>query len=509
MRNMSVVLSYNEDGSANLLVQRHFLHSRYNARQEAERFAEELCRQYKIFSHSHSMQRQGAGESKILLVGTGWGYVIEALARKKACASFVFYEALGDVYALLQKEGRLEELHALGAKIYGDFPSLHCALTKAKTQLHIIVSPPYQRLLPDLRDKLRSMLQKDSAAVDLHSRQRFLRQWTRNAFALLLEPKDLHFILQSKERAACHTQPPCVVYCGAAPSLWDEIDHIPAEAFVIAADTALAPLFAKGMRVDMAICVDSGRGTWYHLQAASKACKQGSSFPLPCPVLSWTGSLGGLCQYFEKVYYYRSTLPFDQMLGLGPLQGVPEWRNPSRNSAGLALHIAKLLGADKMYFTGASLFGKQEYHNKLPSHVRGTGYVEYILPFLGRTFSLEMYQTGNYTHSAGKYTVAKEGAVHIAKEHSLKIEELSLGAKAFLSAGAKKPLSFDEAVESRAVSKEVILRFLERHLAAMDWKALLSLGLDLQELEGYLDCILARQDLAGCITSRRANLGKA
>jgi hypothetical protein len=156
--------------------------------------------------------------------------------------------------------------------------------------------------------------------------------------------------------------------------------------YVICADTALAPLLAAGLEPDLVISVDSGRGTAYHFVAAARIRQ-----PFLFPVLSYLAGSRVLPYFFRKRYYYRSTLPLDQWLASGPLGQVEEWRNPARNPLGLALHVARLLGAPVLYTAGADLRAQGD-----ASHTRGTGYTEYILPTLRRCYPITMYRPGGY-----------------------------------------------------------------------------------------------------------------
>ena len=155
-------------------------------------------------------------------------------------------------------------------------------------------------------------------------------------------------------------------------------------------------------------------------------------------MLSWSGSLPGLASYFSKVYYYRSSLPFDQILGTGPLSALTEWQNSTRNPLGLALYMAYLLGAEELYCAGTSFAA-----HKGQSHERGTGYQEYVLGRSRRTFTLEMYKSSAYQEEdSTRNHWAWQGALELASRLGLRLEKIrDLDAKAIQQLCSKKDSS--------------------------------------------------------------------
>ena len=484
-----VKLCSNENGSFNFSHLSGFLHSRHSPQKEARRFAEELYKQIEKEKlnigvkkgdtalgdtpERNSNIKQASSPLALIVIGIGWGYLIEELVKiyfqtkSKAKESerienteettnlnyeFFFYEPISQVYKTLKEKGRWEALQNLGKKLgqerrerlFGKLGELQEKIQKrGKLELLFHISPSYKRLFPELLSETARSFARPSGlqALDKNTARHFLRQWTRNAFRLSCTQETIDFISgipKTKDSACLHTKKepkPFVMYCGADPYLLQDLKLLAPEllskeksrVFLIASDSALGPLLASQYKIDLAICVDSGVGTLYHLHAAEHFSS--SYFPKekiktkrwPFPLLSWSGALPALDNYFSKIYYYRSTLPFDQILGMGPLSKVTEWQNTARNPLGLALYIAYLLGAEKLYSVGVSFrtYGRQ-------SHEKATGYQEYALGRTNRVFSLEMYKTANYPK---KYNSTEknwnwQGALALASHLGLGLEKI-------------------------------------------------------------------------------------
>ena len=310
---------------------------------------------------------------------------------------------------------------------------------RSNAQILFQISPSYRRLFPQLLEKVCNSFhaKKGLASLDLNTSRRFLRQWTRNAFRLAVAQGSLNFIsgaAQPEDSSHSNTRSPLVIYCGADPRLLEDLrslgPHLLSKGvFLIASDSALGPLLASQYSVDLAICVDSGAASLYHLHAAdhfkafpfAKKKFRSDSCSWNFPVLTWSGGLPGLEFYFSKLYYYRSTLPFDQVLAMGPLAKIIEWQNTARNPLGLALYIAYFLGAKELYCAGTSF---RTYKRK--SHERGTGYQEYILGQTKRTFSLEMYKPLGYQEKEGseKENWNWQGALKLASRLGLELKKI-------------------------------------------------------------------------------------
>ncbi|MEQ9366780.1 MAG: DUF115 domain-containing protein, partial [Leptospirales bacterium] len=290
-----------------------------------------------------------------------------------------------------------------------------------------------------------------ATGVDEATGVRFLRQWTRNAL-IRLQPAEgsLDFLTPRPESPPVdHSiDPPArdVLYCGAGPGLLRDLgleartEAAPGSAgnsaraerlrdlrkryFIVAADTALAPLLHAGLAPDLAISIDSGPGTYYHLIAAVAASADRNG-RFAFPVLSNLAGPRCLDLFFDRCYYYRSTTPLDQWLGLGPLSGVLELQNPTRNAVGLALHIARSLGGRRLATAGADFRG-----DGYRTHSNGTGYTEYARERVRRCYSLEMYRPGGYIRRDGatggrrteKNEAGYESTIRMAAEFGVELE---------------------------------------------------------------------------------------
>lgn len=436
-------LCLNQDGSFNFSHSAGFLHSRYAPKKEARRIALEISRQ---IEREISKARHSPKESslRIVIIGVGWGYLIDELlaanfqftGKKERPLEFLFYEPIPEVYQSLKSQGRLKTLESSSLELSKDLPALEQKLRKkGKSQVLFYINPSYRRLFPQLLDQVSAFFKqrKDLEKIDKNTAERFLRQWTRNAFRLIRTQSSLDFIAGYPKESVASTSfdtKNLVIYCGAAPGLLEDLSCLGPEllsnAFLIASDTALGPLLASQYCVDLAICVDSGAASLHHLHAASlfspSFSKQKPKLSLlNFPVLSWSGALPGLNSRFAKVYYYRSTLPFDQILGLGPLERLREWQNNARNPLGLALYMAHLLGSETLYCAGTSFV-----RHKTQSHERGTGYQEYVLGRTERTFNLEMYRPSSYRGKKQdpKQHWAWQGALELALRLGLKLKKI-------------------------------------------------------------------------------------
>ncbi len=464
-----IELCNNTDGSYNFSHSSGFLHSRKNPQAEAVRFT--------IGLQASLLNKK---KDPILVVGLGWGYIVEELLKLKIKQPLVFIEPISQVYTALRAEGRLAQLKNMGACFYYDDPT---KFIQSGTKFELVISPSYRRLFPKLLSELTEFFHSSVSSVDQITAKHFLRQWTRNAFCLVTSQNELCFLSPITDKAHYTKNPAIpaypVVYCGAGPSLLADLADVPQNAFLIAVDTALGPLLASGRRIGLGICVDSGHATLYHLRAA--LCWQ-KNLPLPFPVLTWSGGLNGLHRWFAQVYYYRSTLPVDQILGQGPLQECQEWRNPARNPLGLAAHVAHLMHAQQLYYAGTSFVSQNAY-----SHERGTGYQEYALDCVHRCFSLDMYQPTGYAHRlTDKAKLAWDGAHDLATEIGLEF----LPAKKLrgTSKASSQPLNheLDYFLPSLRISTHSIRMFLRKQVQNIDLAQLESLGLPRQAVTRYM-----------------------
>lgn len=269
-----------------------------------------------------------------------------------------------------------------------------------------------------------------STNVDQATGERFLRQWTRNAIVQIKRPpagETMFAFLNATPRDPQRPVGPQVLYCGAGPELFSDLglpDYIDDAAtarespviqqlrrrfFLIAADTALAPLLWLGLVPDLVLSIDSGPGTYFHLAAAARI-QPAFSFPV------LTNLAGARCLplFFQRRLFYRSTTPLDQWLAAGPLAEIVEWANPTRNAIGLAIHVAGLLRSTGIRTAGANFRSRGSQ-----THVRGTGYTEYFLSRAHRTAPLATYRPGGYITRAGGPERTEKNALTHAKTSAM------------------------------------------------------------------------------------------
>ena len=290
-------------------------------------------------------------------------------------------------------------------------------------RIRLFIPPQYMRLFSDLETRLLQRIR--SSDLDASTTGRFFRQWTRNFLALIQSKKSITFL----KGLRFSVKPDAVLFCGAGPNLIDDLQKNEQafasenrNLFIVAADSAVAPLLARNIRPDLIISVDSGPGTAYHFRAVDRLIKNRHkwSLPLDIPVLSWSAGPRLLELYFKEVYYYRSSFPFDQLLGAGPLKDIQEWRNLSRNTAGIALLAGALVGMKCFYTAGADFCSINDQ-----SHIRGTGYTIYSIESQNRIHPVEMYRPGGYGKKPiAKNRVALNGLLKMAEDLEIEIKPL-------------------------------------------------------------------------------------
>lgn len=461
------------------------LHSARDPVREAERFADE------ILARPHEGLR--------LIVGLGWGYLIPALAarlpRAELSERFLFFEPLDSARTLLDRAGRLAELTAAGARIIqGDVQELRRALAGARAAVEVL--PAYRRLLPDLAERIAAALGGPAGAADVDraTATRFVRQWTRNAILRLSDARTLRFAgapPPATHRFAADAARPvpanragfAALYCGAGPTLLEELlplmerlQSAERPVYVLAADSALGPLYQAGVVPDLILSVDSGRGTYLHFLAA---LHNGARAPLSPPALAWLAAAPALERFCAQTIFFRSSAPVDQLLGAGALADTPEWRIPARNLAGLALEAAARAGADALYLAGADF----QSHGGL-SHAPGGGYTEHALLRASRTTPLADYRPRGYAATLTRKNETARAGLHArARELNITLRPLVEGARQL----AKNPNSPRPDWMAALGAVDIECRRLRRELAALrprlDWQELATLGLSRSALE--------------------------
>lgn len=234
-----------------------YLHSRYDPQKEAARLAE----------------RQ---EGFLVIFGFGCGYFAAAAARRPEVAGVLAVEPVAGVLSVVAREAELshlrntpeklrlleltepQELVRVVAAFYS--PALH-----EKISLHL--SEGYDTLtdLSLFRDAFREGVAR--AAGNYRTMARLGRAWSRNIItnaALLASGEMPHLGILGPPKTA----PPRAVVLGAGPGLEEWIRRggapAPRDALVLAADTALPALGARGIVPDIVASIDSQAATYLH-----------------------------------------------------------------------------------------------------------------------------------------------------------------------------------------------------------------------------------------------------
>ncbi len=384
--------------------------SRKDPQKEARRYCEGLLSSWDIVP------------CKIAILGCGWGLHLEALLTHEAfqCNErrLICYEPLLSLKSHLQVRGRLERLKEAGAQILFSKEEFLRELEKEEI-LTISIHPSYARWIqqkwPAADTSTHAYTSDNALKTDRATVQRFLHEWYRNHFIRLAQKEaKLHYAGGNGTDLA-HGYP--AIYCGAGPGLMDDLEDFSAmnpgwekETLMIASDTSLGPLLAKGFTPDYVISIDSGRGTLFHMAAALPFAR----LPLASTLVTFSGGRHDLDQFFQSTLYYRSTFPPDQLQGEGPLRQAPEWKNPSRNPAGIALHLARWRGAACLWLAGATF---QSWGSV--SHVTGSGYTLYAQLGQSRLTPVHGYLVkgyGNAERTSTKASVASLGLESLARE---------------------------------------------------------------------------------------------
>ena len=395
--------SYLPDKFSNISVVGKPLHSSYNPINEATRILADL---------TSDLQK----DTVLIVIGIGWGYIIEEYVNSntKDDVNILFLEPFSEIYKILIQESRLAILEEKNVSIYFQEEQILSQIKKqlkknSKLKISFSILPSYRRIFPEkmlaLQNKLQESInslsyQSDAAKVNAASKNHFIRQWTRNQLKQFLGSSQSLLFLQELKEENDALQDKKFIYCGAAPHLATEIQFFPNDSYIMSADSALAYLIHSNRQVDLAISVDSGTSTFFHLEAMKEALLNKPHLHRP-NLLSWTASLRqkAMQQFFNNIYFYRSTLPFDQILSqntsfkLAPLRSCLEWKNPSYNSIGLAIQMAYLFQKKELFIAGVSFINDEQK----TSHIRGSGYTRYAMLNQTRISPMEMYKVRGYS----------------------------------------------------------------------------------------------------------------
>ncbi|MCE9597204.1 MAG: DUF115 domain-containing protein [Spirochaetia bacterium] len=365
-----IQLSYNPDNSPNFLLNHKPLHSRHNPEQEVLRLAESLDLK--------------PGELLVLIgIGAGYARVFGTITDP---ARIIYFEPIPEFSSFLNESGFVRDVETQGSRFFSDQGELLAHLS-GRSGIRIVSAPRHRDFFPDSHQQLLSAIR----TLDKSTTGAFFKRWAYCYFRALDSAEQAFLTnLETKADAPPSEPGPAVLFCGAAPTLSAELDQFDIERhFVIAADTALAPLLAMGIRPQLVISIDSGYGTLYHLRAAARLTNLESLTAL-APLTAHPA----VKDFFGRIIRYRSTFPLDQILGGGPLSKITEFINPTRNTVGLAILAARALNAVSFQTAGVSFVSSRG-----DSHARGTGYLLYALERNSRTNPVESYRIGGYKES--------------------------------------------------------------------------------------------------------------
>lgn len=385
----------NPDGDGNIRLGKEILHSRRNPLKEAERQLAEILQ----LCHQQP-------QSLIVYIGVGWGYLIDALRSSPSAdlrSQLILVEPSQNVYDLLLASGRLEQLFQSGYRILpGQQLPREIASSGSKT-IVLLAHPVYRRIEPELLQQFSPQVDRENANTLHH----FSHQWLRNYLCMLRSPpisEPLHYL---KATGPLPATPhfPGAIYCGAGPTLLCDLQSILStlstttndKPLIIASDTALAPLLARGIEPDWVVSVDSGRGTAQHLLKAMQCNPPQKNGRIDINFFTWGAGHRWVRSCFQRVVLYRSLFPLEQLLGQGPLQNTVEIANPSRNVSGLAVILSGLYGVQDLYMAGS---GQVVSGGK--SHIEGSGYETHALLMQNRLYSAAAYQARGYRASLGQ-----------------------------------------------------------------------------------------------------------
>lgn len=406
---ISVVYQQNRINLEILEPGRRFLHSSRDPHREADRQADQIIEALK-------------GSPVPVLIGCGAGYVLESLRTKdpEFLKKLLVFEPLTQLTQNTELQIQLGKKNFVRDHYLTSQHDLNRAVQKADRHANVFVHPVYRRYFPELIDTILSQFQSKQSNTNLDTRQRFTRSWINNTLRHIYDNQELSFI-SPLEKPGINTDVYAVVFCGAGPTLIDDLNILGIhpgfkypKLFLIASDTSLPLLLKKGYDVDLCISVDAGPGTWYHY-----ATLDSDLLPLEIPLLGWLG--GPVCAklYFNSLVYYRSTLPLDQLLALGPLAHLTEWQNPSNNQTGLALLVAHSFSVPNVILPGCSF----ERLNGL-THISGSGYQYFSRLNTKRLNNMVLYQPGGYSGTSKKNISAKEGLAYMAENLNIKILDI-------------------------------------------------------------------------------------
>ena len=408
-----------------------------------------------------------------VVVGLGHGYLLEALSadHPDLHGTLYYLEPVPAISSALRSSGRWSQLEVLcPGKCFDDEDALRAELAAAgHATVPFFINPVYRRLFPELERELSAAGPGSGGATQVNrsTASHFFLRWGWNFARRIATPGTLNYLqrLETDRR---------MLYTGAGPGLAEDLAPLLHQAgrrptdqpsglpgwSIIAADTALAPLLGLGIAPDLVVSVDSGPGTEYHFRAARQLIQRGRlpvPVPFTWPVLTWSAGPSCLEVFFQRRFYYRSSLPFDQILGAGPLAEIPDWVNPARNPLGLVVLLAQASGHTRIFTAGADFRSAGGV-----SHANGTGYTLYGILRQARLSPLSSYRPGGYgPELTAKNRATMDGLQSLALDHNVQLLPL---ADAALDS-ASEPNANDPPAEPRilGVDTAVLRAYLLEH----------------------------------------------
>lgn len=270
--------------------------------------------------------------------------------------------------------------------------------TAMSRSLEIIAFPSYQRLLPELVQAVQNSLSRllSQPNVNEATINHFGRTWTHN----YLKNWNLN---KNRPIPAGYLPEKCfykktLLFLGASPELEEQVERIQkisTHCITLASDTAVQFLLKQGIRVDMILSMDPGRGTLYHFLP---------KVPDHIPIITWLGGSTYLFSLPNPICILNTGYPMDQILEFKLSTHWPLFKNPSLNLIGTAKALAEWTQASNLVIAGVSFLAKNG-----KSHCRGTGYESFRIPNILRKKTWEdLHHTQLYKNDSLKHQKAKQ-----------------------------------------------------------------------------------------------------
>ena len=422
------------------------IHSR-NPRQEALRFLMGMQKQ----------KQNHQGQGKTLIIGIGWGYLIDALIVTKRSAqhfpnfSIFFYEPILQMRAFLRQNGRYKQWQQAGQNIQivenlqqwwlenrpknKNDKHPHPA-QKSHYPIEIVWQPNYRRYFPNWRKNILALLARDQSALLARdqtkdqtrdqtrdqteqrkrnnqpinaaqkAKKRFRRLWFHRTLTALVANPVMSFICSTPlvAQAGGHGRREDFIFCGGGPHLIEELrllrEQAPSlleRASLIASDTAVMPLLEAGFPIDLVLSIDSGRGTLMHfaqLQEYLSSKQNSPKSPTKMKIPLLTW-MGGNAHLSEWFEEIHYYLTTYPLDQVMQQSITPDLRIWENPSSSLVGLAILIAAACSLQPASVFVAGVSYKHSRRQSHVRGSGYTHYAQCQCNRTLSVTMQQIGS------------------------------------------------------------------------------------------------------------------